>query len=139
MPSVKAGHLNREVMKKLFLFSLLCISIPALAMQPVRFTAHDAALRNAIRQQGPIAIELIQELLPSGIDLNKQDNEGRTAIWFAALEGKNDIYDFLLAQGVNPDIRSTSGDWAGYSARELHELDREDIEETRSGSKLKLP
>lgn len=70
---------------------------------------------------------------------NARDEFGRTAIWLAALGGKKMIYNYLLSRGADPDIKSTSGEWAGFSARELYEMSPEEIEAARNvGAKTKL-
>lgn len=132
-------------MKKLLLFLLIYISIPALSMQlnsagNTPWTAFDAALHYIVeRESGATAIEGITQLIEAGANLNNPNHEGRTAIWIAALEGKDDIYDFLLSHGANPNMRSKGGQWAGFSAKELHEISREEIEKLRSEEKSKLP
>lgn len=134
-------------MKKLLLFSLIFISFFAHANTILDTVPTDrqynALLFNVHKlPDNKKTIWTIDVLLnhPRGFDTNAKDSLGRTAIWLAALGGKNNIYNHLLARGANPDIKSTNGEWAGLSARELNEMSPEEIEATRNiGTKEKLP
>ncbi|GMU19355.1 MAG: hypothetical protein AMXMBFR12_05470 [Candidatus Babeliales bacterium] len=124
-------------MKKLLLFSMTMIA-PAIAMAPVqqKYTPLMATIQFEKDEQGTES--QIDSLLQGGIDINAQDKSGRTALWLAAFYGKNNLYNYLLSKGANPDIRSTSGEFAGTSAKELHEMDPEEILMGRNISKAKL-
>jgi len=47
-------------------------------------------------------------LLDSGADIKMRDNDGRTAVWFAAAEGMIDTLDALIARGADVDAAVTS-------------------------------
>ena len=59
--------------------------------------------------------ETMKSLLDDGMEINVQDNKGRTAIMAAAFKGQGDIVKFLVKCGA--DINIVSSD--GYTAIEL--------------------
>lgn len=131
-------------MKKLLLFSLLSLAIPMIAMQPSedlsQYSGYEGftPLMNAIYQRPNY--EEIKALLDAGADINAKDAKGRTAIWYAAYRSKlqydnsypSDIYDILLARGANPNIASTSGDFAGKTAQEIRNMSKEEAQNIRN-------
>ena len=48
-------------------------------------------------------------LLDAGADINQKDNDGDTALTYAALYNKNDIIKELLNNGANPNIMGNDG------------------------------
>lgn len=50
-----------------------------------------------------------KELIALGINLNKQDNDGKTALYYAVTQGKVNVLSWLLTNGANPNISSNDG------------------------------
>ncbi len=48
--------------------------------------------------------EAISFLLSVGYDINRQDNQGNTPLYYAALSKKEEIVDLLLSQDANPNV-----------------------------------
>ena len=44
-------------------------------------------------------------LIKSGADVNKQDKDGKTALFYAASGGNDDIVMLLLKSGADADIK----------------------------------
>jgi ankyrin repeat protein len=135
-------------MKKLLLFSLLSLSvaIPAIAMNVAsehtpglyvhplvnKFTGNDAPDSAAVRDIVYDTQAQIRDLsIPDRpeAELNAVDSNGRNVIWWAALMGKKNLYNELVKIGANPDIKSTSGLIAGFSARQLIQMSPQEIED----------
>lgn len=55
---------------------------------------------------------IAKSLLNHGADLNIQDNDGNTALMYAADQGLSDIFELLLEGGADPDIQNRSGNTA---------------------------
>lgn len=141
MPRIIVGHSKWRIMKKLILLLLMLICGNTLATNgiletiPTNSTYNDLMSIVHLQPDNPETIANIERLIESPnvillqnrYNLNEQDSFGRTAIWLAALGGKNIIYNYLLSIGADPEIRSTSGFWVGFSAKELHEMDPEEI------------
>lgn len=152
-------------MKKLLLFSLLLVAIPAVSMQPAyvnvptthtpglyihpianRFQGNDAptspAVRHLIHDDKPEIIDspaLPNHLSIDRVKANETDSNGRNLIWWVALMGKKNIYNELVKMGANPDVKSSSGMLAGFSASELIKMSPEEITAIiNSGAKTKL-
>lgn len=110
---------------------------PALYINPIvhRFKGTDApegsAVSHIVHDTTPEIVDY--ESVPSSFiedPLSAQtiDSNGRNVIWWVALMGKKNIYNALIKIGANPDVKSTRGLLAGLSARELIEMDPEEIE-----------
>lgn len=97
---------------------------------------HLMANVTSVTQDDPYRMTIDERLHLNPTHLNAQNNFGRTAIWYAALGGRNNIYDYLLSKGANPDIKSNRGKWAGFSAKALHDMSAEEIDENKGGTKL---
>jgi ankyrin repeat protein len=54
--------------------------------------------------------ELVKELINKGININKQDADGQSALYLAK---NNEIIKILLVAGANPDLQEK---YAGYTA-----------------------
>ncbi len=54
----------------------------------------------------------VRALTEQGVDVNTRDSSGRTPLYFAAVSGHIDIYEYLIAQGAHYDliICSAAGD-----------------------------
>lgn len=135
-------------MKKLLMLSLL-FSIPAVAMQNVptehtpglyinpivnKFQGNDAptgaAVLHIVHDDKPQMVDY--QGLPSPFRADPSsafvtDSNGRNVIWWAALMGKKNLYNELVRLGANPDIKSTGGLLAGFSAAQLIKMSPEEI------------
>jgi ankyrin repeat protein len=139
-------------MKKLLLFSLLSLSvvIPAVAMQSVnvptthtpglymhptvsRFTGADAPTGSSalhiIHDSKPEIVDYDE--LPSNFTINpalaqQADTNGRTALWWAAVMGKKNLYNQLVKIGADPKAQSTKGILAGFSAEQIMQMSPEE-------------
>lgn len=71
----------------------------------VRNKKGQTLLMIAIRNMQPNAKKLtpVVDLLASGVDVNAADNEGRTALMYAAMRGRFDTVKLLLAAGARKD------------------------------------
>jgi ankyrin repeat protein len=54
-------------------------------------------------------LEKVRALIASGADINAQDDNGFTALHFAAQENKAEIVDFLLQHNANLEIPDAHG------------------------------
>lgn len=52
----------------------------------------------------------VRYLLASGVDVNAQDYDGRTALHLAAAEGHQPVLRYLLAQGADPQCKDRRGE-----------------------------
>lgn len=59
-------------------------------------------------------IKIVELLIKSGINVNKQDNGGRTALSIAAMKGHFEILKILIRDDVNADVNVQNQ--AGYTA-----------------------
>jgi len=55
----------------------------------------------AVEQENIIEVE---NLINDGFDLNENDNEGATVLFFAILQGNIEIVQLILERGANADI-----------------------------------
>lgn len=64
--------------------------------------------------------EIASFLLDSGVEINAQDNTGRTALFYAAIEDNEPLVKFLLENGADKKIKDTQGKrafhWANKKA-----------------------
>ena len=54
-------------------------------------------------------VERVRQSLEQGMDVNKADADGRTALMMAAFEGYTEVVRFLLDNGAEADLRDGSG------------------------------
>lgn len=140
-------------MKKLLLFSLLLssVAISAIAVEPTvniphphvpgiymhptvaRFTGADAPSSSAV-------LHLIHDDRPEILDRSElphvftlaptlaqqTDLNGRTALWWAAVMGKKNLYNSLVKIGADPSVKSTKGILAGYSPEQIMQMSPEE-------------
>lgn len=57
---------------------------------------------------------IIKLLLEKGADLDIKDNEGKTALWYAALYGEADCVKTLVENGADRNVMATDGTTAFY-------------------------
>ena len=79
---------------------------PLLAAAGVGTNESDSTGRQKTQQD---AIAALQLFLDRGLDLNAPDNNGRTALHGAALQGYNDVIKFLAAKGAAFDAKDNKG------------------------------
>lgn len=53
--------------------------------------------------------EIVQFLLSNGADINAKDDEGRTALMWAAFGGKKETLQILLAYNADINLRDNNG------------------------------
>jgi hypothetical protein len=56
-------------------------------------------------------------------DINVKDNNGRTVLMYAAINGKDDIVKLLVEKGAKVNLRANNGDTASTLAYDLGEID----------------
>lgn len=67
------------------------------------FYLHEAVKENNLSK--------IKELISKpGIEINEQNNNGKTALYIAFVKGFDDITTYLLEKGADPNIRNKDGD-----------------------------
>jgi ankyrin repeat protein len=54
-------------------------------------------------------MEMVKLLLSRGAEINSRDGEGRTALMWAAQNGRREIVAFLLAQGADVNAEDREG------------------------------
>jgi ankyrin repeat protein len=79
---------------------------PLLAAAGVGTNESDSTGRQKTQQE---AIAALQIFLDRGLDVNAADNNGRTALHGAALQGYNDVIKFLAAKGAAFDAKDNKG------------------------------
>ncbi len=79
---------------------------PLLAAAGVGTNESDSTGRQKTQQD---AIAALQLLLDRGLDLNAPDNNGRTALHGAALQGYNDVIKFLASKGAAFNAKDNKG------------------------------
>jgi len=47
----------------------------------------------------------VRSFVEQGIDVDSRDSEGRTALYYAAIQGKRDVVEFLLSRGANVNAK----------------------------------
>lgn len=52
--------------------------------------------------------KIVARLIKEGVDINAQDVHGNTVLHYASFPGREEIRDFLLEQGANPDIQNNN-------------------------------
>lgn len=60
-----------------------------------------------------------QTIVDMGADCNRSENDGWTALHFAASSGNDEIVDILLKANINPGIKTVDGRLAKTIAQEL--------------------
>lgn len=130
-------------MKKLLLL-LLCISASALAISAADqyklnlnklFFKDSQGINNKFnlvtlytRRSNALAVQDTINSPSINKDFHSTDKLGRNAIWYAAALSNNTIYDILLKNGADPNLKSTQGPLAGFSASQLHNMTREQLD-----------
>jgi uncharacterized protein len=69
-------------------------------------------------------VQAHQELIRLGADFNIQDNEGKTPLIKAVLEGNIEMVKFLVEKGANKEIADNTGTTAldyGYALLEMRQ------------------
>ncbi|HEX6998040.1 MAG TPA: ankyrin repeat domain-containing protein [Gammaproteobacteria bacterium] len=79
---------------------------PLMAAAGLGSAEQDTAGRYKTEQQ---AIDAIALLLEHGLDVNATDARGRTALHGAALQGYNEVIEFLAANGARLDVKDNDG------------------------------
>ena len=79
---------------------------PLLAAAGVGTNESDSTGRQKTQQDAIAALELF---LDRGLDINAPDNNGRTALHGAALQGYNDVIKFLAAKGASFTAKDNKG------------------------------
>jgi ankyrin repeat protein len=142
----------RVFMKKLLLFTLLSVAIPAVAVGP-RVNVRNPNGREGlfinptvVKFKGtdiPNTIPVLflvnddkQEIIDYGTlpvflsqNINDIDQNGRNLIWWVALMGKKNLFNNMVKNGANPDLKSTGGVLSGFSARQLIQMSPQEIED----------
>lgn len=138
-------------MKKLLLFTLLSTSIPAVAVEsrvnvPNPNGGGLFIHPTVAKLKGPDApnttpiLHLVNDDKPEIIDygtlpaflaqnIHDVDQNGRNMIWWVALMGKKNLFNDLVQKGANQDLKSTGGILTGFSARDLIQMNADDIDE----------
>lgn len=81
-------------------------------LQSVNSSGENALLRllnSSLADRKPEKTELADILIGAGIDVLRQDNEGRTALMYAAALGNEKLVRQLLAAGARKDVRDKTG------------------------------
>lgn len=61
-------------------------------------------------------LEVTRALIQSGIELNGQDQQGKTALWHAASQGQLSMVRFLLQQGADATLADSAGNTPLHAA-----------------------
>ncbi len=74
-----------------------------------------------------VAIEIVNMLLKNGVEINAQNEEGRTALMYAVSEGSKELTEILIKNGANVNLKDINGDTAliiaiGNENEEISEL-----------------
>ena len=76
------------------------------AYEPVYGSTDEAGLIQAARDDD---LETVRSLLASGVDVNMEDYDGRTALGWAAYKGHTEICRFLVENGADVEAKSKKG------------------------------
>lgn len=68
-------------------------------------------------------IELLQEQIQSGVDVNSTDNSGRTLLMNAVIEGRVEIAQFLIEAGADVNRKDSMGCTALHYAAQEYSLE----------------
>lgn len=74
-----------------------------------------------------VAMEIVNMLLKNGVEINAQNEEGRTALMYAVSEGSKELTEILIKNGANVNLKDINGDTAliiaiGNENEEISEL-----------------
>ena len=61
--------------------------------------------------------DLVHKMIDEGMDVNKADADGRTALMLAAFDGYTGVVELLLDHGAGADRHSNGAVWRGRSRR----------------------
>lgn len=61
-------------------------------------------------------VELAEELIDNGEDVNQPNEDGSTPLFFGALSGNRQVCELLLTHGANPNIQNLDGATALHAA-----------------------
>lgn len=61
-------------------------------------------------------LEIVQEMLSLGADVDSVDSTGKTALYHAAYKHHNYVVDYLLEKGAKVDVREDEQGWTALIA-----------------------
>lgn len=67
------------------------------------------AVLDLLQIEEELSVAMVEMLLEKGVDVNTQNNIGRTALHQATLRGKLSVLEVLLKSGANPNPQDASG------------------------------
>ncbi len=73
---------------------VLLLTLPSCAFMSYTEPIHDAAAKGDITE--------LETILARGASINKRDARGRTPLYWAALNGHEDVIEYLLVNGADP-------------------------------------
>lgn len=59
-------------------------------------------------------LKVLEYFISKGIDVNKQDKDGKSALVYSIANKNNDVLKFLLQQGADLSVKDTKGNNLGY-------------------------
>ena len=62
------------------------------------------------------SVQTVQGIIEHGANVNVVNNRGQTALWFACLDGQEELVKILLQKGADPNIADKNGDSSLHSA-----------------------
>ncbi|EQC33891.1 hypothetical protein SDRG_08572 [Saprolegnia diclina VS20] len=91
----------------LFDIGFFLLNLPNVAAARQLDARKQTAMHAAMR--GSFSEETLNDICATDIDLDKQDEDGETALMVAASLGRNDYVKFLVSKSVNVDLQNKEG------------------------------
>jgi ankyrin repeat protein len=97
---------------------LLLTTIAAVVLVGCGESVPDISIHDAIVLGGDI--EAVKQHLAAGVDVNAKDDDGGTPMYWAAVNGRKEIVELLIAKGADVNAKSKRGTPLHFAAKGGH-------------------